>query len=55
MNSKYSRLEVNKVTDENGTATEHKLILEKVTALYQNLYKKRTLMSALTFSQIYLK
>ena len=29
MNSKYSRLELNKVTDEAGTATDHKTINEK--------------------------
>ena len=42
MNSKYSRLELNKVTDEAGTATAHKTIMEKVKAFYQKLYKKST-------------
>ena len=43
MNSKYSRLELNKVTDEAGTATDHKTIMEKVKAFYQKLYKRRVL------------
>ena len=41
MNSKYSRLELNKVTDEAGTATDHGTIMEKVKAFYQKLYKRR--------------
>ena len=41
--SKYSRLELNKVTDEAGTATDNKTIMEKVKAFYQKLYKRRVL------------
>ena len=29
MNSKYSRLKLNKVTDEAGTATDHKIIISQ--------------------------
>ena len=30
MNSKYTRLDLNKITDEDGTATDRKTIIEKV-------------------------
>ena len=40
MNSKYSRLELNKVTDETGTTTDHKTIMQKVKDFYQSLYTK---------------
>ena len=43
MNSKYTRLDLHKVTDEVGTATDKETIMEKVKGFYQNLYKKRNL------------
>ena len=43
MNSKYSRLELNKVTDNEGTAFDKNTILHKVKMFYQNLYQKKTL------------
>ena len=43
MNSKYTRLDLHKVTDEEGTATDKKTIMEKVKGFYQKLYKKRIL------------
>ena len=43
MNSKYSRLELIKVTDEAGTTTEHKTIMQKSKDFYQNLYTKKHL------------
>ena len=43
MNSKYTRLDLHKVTDEAGTATEKEAIMEKVTTFYQKLYTKRNL------------
>ena len=43
MNSKYTRLDLHKVIDEEGTATDKKTIMEKVKCFYQKLYKKRNL------------
>ena len=43
MNSKYTRLDLHKVTDEAGTATEKESIMEKVKGFYQKLYTKRNL------------
>ena len=43
MNSKYTRLNLHKVTDEVSTATDKETIMEKVKGFYQNLYKKRNL------------
>ena len=43
MNSKYSRLELNKVTGQEGTTRDKKIIIEKIRTFYQNLYKKKTL------------
>ena len=40
MNSKYKRLDLHKVTDEEGTAMDKKTIMEKVKGLYQKLFKK---------------
>ena len=40
MNSKYSRLDLHKVTDEEGTAVDKKTIMEKVKGFYKKLYKK---------------
>ena len=40
MNSKFTRLDLHKVTDEEGTATEKETIMEKVKGFYQKLYKK---------------
>ena len=40
MNSKYTRLDLHKVTDEEGTATDKKTIMEKVKGFYQKLYEK---------------
>ena len=35
MNSKYSRLDLNKETDDDGTAVDKKTIMEKVRTFYQ--------------------
>jgi hypothetical protein len=43
MNSKYTKLDLHKVTDEAGTATEKESIMEKVEGFYPKLYKKRNL------------
>ncbi len=43
MNSKYLRLEFLKVTDQEGTTTDKKSIMEKVKNIYQKLFKKKTL------------
>ena len=43
MNSKYSRLELNKVTDDTGTTTDHNTIMQKVKDFYQSLYTKKQL------------
>ena len=43
MNTKYSRLDLNKISDDNGTATTKKGIMEKVWNFYQKLYKTRIL------------
>ena len=40
MNSKYTRLDLHKVTDEEDTATEKETIMAKVKGFYQKLYKK---------------
>ena len=40
MNSKYTRLDLHKVTDEECTATDKKTIMDKVKGFYQKLYKK---------------
>ena len=45
MNSKYTRLDLHKVTDEEGTTTEKETIMKKVKGFYQKLYKKRNLCS----------
>jgi hypothetical protein len=37
MNSKYSRLELDNVTDQEGITIDKKSILEKVRAFYQSL------------------
>ena len=41
MNSKYTRLDLHKITDQEGTATDKKTIMEKVKGFYQKLYRKK--------------
>jgi hypothetical protein len=43
LNSKYYSLGLNKVTDQEGTKTDKKSIIEKVRTFYPNFYKKKTL------------
>ena len=40
MNSKQTRLDLHKVTDEEGTATDKETIMEKVKGFDQKVYKK---------------
>ena len=39
----FCGIDLHKVTDEEGTATEKETIMEKVKGFYQKLYKKRNL------------
>ncbi len=44
MNSKYTKLDLHKVTDEAGTATEKESIMEKVKGLYpKTIHKKESI------------
>ena len=46
MNSKYTRLDLHKVTDEEGTATDKKAIMEKVKGFYQKLFLRAKIFPA---------